>query len=315
MVFARFPVRIEPITGNRAGRGLCPRASTAHNLGRCQIPRAKGGTNDPGRHPCTILPQPRHRGQLASFAPPPAGREQGARRRSSPTPRPSTSSTRSSARPACRARSPTSGASTSRRSSSAPGRRHAAGHRVAALPLAPAVLQVAGAEGEIRESPMATMKPPHVPESRRRSCARTTAAAARAVRRHRLRGPPGHRDHAPAPRHRDAPRRARRAAARRHRFDHEAAVVHGQGPPAAGLPVRPQDRPGPRPLPPRPRAREPTRASRVAVARQARPADRHRHRAGRQAPRPRGRAARIHPHLFRHTYAHQWLADGGTRAT
>ena len=28
-------------------------------------------------------------------------------------------------------------------------------------------------------------------------------------------------------------------------------------------------------------------------------------------PRPGGRAARLYTHLFRHTFAHQWLAQGG----
>ena len=141
------------------------------------------------------------------------------------------------------------------------------------------------AEGEIRTSPMANMKPPAIPEEpppvidpdeMRRllaSCAGTDFEQRRDTA-----------DHPALPRHRDAPGRDGRAEARGRRLRQRRRDRPRQGPEAAGLPVRPQDRPGHRPLPAGPGPPS-GRGGAVAVDRPARPPHRHRHRAGHQAPR------------------------------
>ena len=151
-----------------------------------------------------------------------------------------------------------------------------------------------------RKSPK--LRPPCTPTTRSGAC----SPHARAERSR----PPRHGDRPAVPRHRNAPRRAGRAADRRRRFRAEHRTRIGQGPAPASLSVRAQDGAGAGPLP----------ARRAGHRDKARPefwlglagpmtangvAD---------AVRRRGAAAGIadvHPHRFRHTYAHQWLAAGG----
>jgi site-specific recombinase XerD len=74
--------------------------------------------------------------------------------------------------------------------------------------------------------------------------------------------------------------------------------------------VRPSDRQGPRPVPPRPRSPSTRRTEWFWIGRKGRVTD-----SGiAQLLRRRGREAGIehlHAHLFRHTFAHLWLRQGG----
>jgi site-specific recombinase XerD len=166
-------------------------------------------------------------------------------------------------------------------------------------------------EEEIAGNPMA----PHEAADRARQACPSrargrAAAAAGRLRRQKLRGPPGHRvDHLPAG-HRRPPRRGRRPAAHR-----------------PGL--RPGRRPGPR-QGRRERALPFGHTTAVALDRYLRVRARHKDATlpwlwlglfGRltawglvQMLRRRSRQAglpELHPHQFRHTFAHQRLAQGG----
>ena len=167
-------------------------------------------------------------------------------------------------------------------------------------------------EEEDVPNPMAKMRPPLIPEQPVPVILERPAPAAQGLRRQGLRGPPGHRtDHAAA-RHRGPPDELMSRTLADLDQDLDVLLVLGKGRRERALPYGAQDRAGTGPLSAGPRApqgRPPTLA--VAGLR------------GRLTAwglvRMLGRRSReaglpgLHPHQFRHTFAHQRLAEGRRR--
>jgi hypothetical protein len=125
--------------------------------------------------------------------------------------------------------------------------------------------------GQARHARMSGTQSPRLRMTR---CPRGWAAAAAGrVRRQGLRGAPGYRHRDVPAGHRRPPGRAGRPPARRPRPGAGRCAGARHGPPRACLALRTQDRGGAGPLPARPRPAQGRRSS-LAVAGQARPADR-----------------------------------------
>ena len=95
-------------------------------------------------------------------------------------------------------------------------------------------------------------------------------------------------------------------------LEQQIALVMGKGGRGRAVPVRRQDRRRAAPLPARPgaRTRWPRHHRRSGSGRKG-PLTDSGVRADARAPRRRRRHRPIHPHRFRHTMAHRWLAAGG----
>ena len=165
--------------------------------------------------------------------------------------------------------------------------------------------------GEITDSPMRKMKPPEVPDVPVPVLTEEQLRKLVTACEGRLGRPQGHGGDPPVPRLRHAPLRTRQPGHRRRRPGPAGGHRDRQGPPASGLPVRSQDGRRPRPLHP------PTGPRRYAATTDALWL-------GKRGPmgtpgirsliERRARKAgigHVHAHLFRHCFAHRWLADGG----
>ncbi len=166
-------------------------------------------------------------------------------------------------------------------------------------------------EGEISTSPMAKM---HAPGRPRRpgsgDRSRPYRGHGQGVRGNRLRRSPGHGAAALLLRHRRSAVGDRQPEVDDLDMTQDVADRRGQGRLATSPALRSERRPGPQSLPPcsgaPPRCQE-----RMALARQAGPAGGSGYRAGPQAASSGSRLKGFHVHQLRHTFAHEWLAQGG----
>ena len=145
----------------------------------------------------------------------------------------------------------------------------------------------------------------------RRAVRGRPAGAAQVVFGPELRGCPRRGDHPPVRRYRDAARRAARATRRGPRPRPGRRRRHGQrGSSSAAAPSVTRRDWCLTDIYVRVHVQE--RGRYAAVARSARDVQRVRSRDDAAAPRCNSGDRKVHPHQLRHTFAHQWLAAGGT---
>jgi len=165
------------------------------------------------------------------------------------------------------------------------------------------------AEDELPRIPWPACRRPRSPRSRAGAVARSAAGAAGGVQGVGVRRAARHGDHPAVPRHGDATGGDDRPHGRKSRQGQRSRRRHGQGAPTAVVSVRRQDRPGARPLPTGPSRHKNANMPDLWLGHRGPLSTSGSARCSRGG---RDAGAKVHPHIFRHTFAHPWKAAGGS---